>query len=498
MNNRRIVLGVMMLSLAALAFAQEQTQQTTEQKSEKVTLTAQEAVNYALENSRTLKSAQIDLEMKKRVSNYGWNVLLPDVSVSGTLNRTTNIDSTWSSILSGAGTAAAAQASNWAAYGAGVAAAENSMKKNESLHWAAVGKIGVSWSLSLAMIQGIRASKANYEGGKISWEQSQREVSTQVRKLFYALLLQQESLKIQKTSLENARQRAVQAETNYRNGLVPEISMLSAQVTYQNEIPEVETAELELEQTVDTFAFLLGYPVGTKLELVGSIEPTYIDADTDDLLARYGGNNLDIQAMRSNINLLKIQLSANDLSTWTPALVISYALQPTLAPYALDFDKWGTGSNWNDGGSLSFTLAWNITNMLPWSKNRQSAADIRANIAKLELTLETLLENQKVEVRKAVDTLNQAREQIDAMGRNVTLAQRSYDMSARQYRNGTIELLDLRDREAQLNQAKLGQLSQKFNYISALMDLEKALNVGLTRPANAEAPAENAAKTSTN
>ena len=494
---KRFLAGALCVALLAPLFAQEKTSQNSEQKNEKVTLTVEQAVAYAQEHSRTLKSAQIDLEMKRRASKYGWNVLLPDLTVSGTMNRTTNMASNL-------------QSAN------GMVQMSNLMLKlhpeleqmgmkpgtpiedTESVHWAAVGKIGVTWNLSLAMIQGVRAAKANYEGGKISWEQSQREVSTQIRKLFYALLLQQESLKIQKTSLENARQRAVQAETNYHNGLVPEISMLSAQVTYQNEIPEVETAELELEQTLDTFAFLMGYPVGTKLELVGSIEPTYIDANTEDLLARYGGNNLDIQAIRSNLELLKIQLSANNLSTWTPALVISYALQPTMGTYALDFDKWGNGGNWTDRGALSFTLAWNITNMLPWSKNRQSAADIRANIAKLEITLETLLENQKVEVRPTVDTLNQAREQIVAMGRNVTLAQRSYDMSARQYRNGTIELLDLRDREAQLNQAKLGQLSQKFNYISALMDLEKALNVGLSRPANAGAPAENAAKISTN
>ena len=495
---KRFFAGALCVALLAPLFAQEKTSQNSEQKNEKVTLTVEQAVAYAQEHSRTLKSAQIDLEMKRRASKYGWNVLLPDLTVSGTMNRTTNMASNLQSANG------MVQMSNLI-----FNLHKNDLEKmgmkpgtpiedTESVHWAAVGKIGVTWNLSLAMIQGIRAAKANYEGGKISWEQSQREVSTQIRKLFYALLLQQESLKIQKTSLENARQRAVQAETNYHNGLVPEISMLSAQVTYQNEIPEVETAELELEQTLDTFAFLMGYPVGTKLELVGSIEPTYIDANTEDLLARYGGNNLDIQAIRSNLELLKIQLSANNLSTWTPALVISYALQPTMGMNAIEFNRWGNGDNWTDKGALSFTLAWNITNMLPWSKNRQSAADIRANIAKLEIALETLLENQKVEVRQTVDTLNQAREQIVAMGRNVTLAQRSYDMSARQYRNGTIELLDLRDREAQLNQAKLGQLSQKFNYISALMDLEKALNVGLSRPANAGAPAENAAKISTN
>ena len=94
--------------------------------------------------------------------------------------------------------------------------------------------------------------------------------------------------------------------------------------------------------------------------------------------------------------------------------------------------------------------------------------------------METLIEKQKVDVRKAVDTLNQARAQIDAMGRNVILAKRAYDMIMRSYQNGATELLDVRDAETQLNQAKLGQVQQKFNYISALMDLEDALNTDLT------------------
>ena len=118
--------------------------------------------------------------------------------------------------------------------------------------------------------------------------------------------------------------------------------------------------------------------------------------------------------------------------------------------------------------------------MLPWSSNRQKLKDYKQQLVQLDLSIESLKENQKVQVRKAVDTLTQAKEQIDVMGRNVTLAQRAYDMTARSYRNGTTELLDLRDAEASLNQAKLGQINQKFQYISALMDLENTLNVSLT------------------
>lgn len=457
-----------------LLFAEESTPAKT-------VLTIEKAVEYAEQNSRTLKSKTIDLEMKERASKYGWNVLLPNVQVSGTLNRTTDTDSTWSSIVSGVGQGASAQAGQWIPYNQWESMATTAgFENNESLHWAAVGSLGVSWNFTVAYIAQIRAAKVSYESGKLSWEQSRRETVMNVKKLFYGLLLQQDALKIQQTTLKNARQRADQAETNYKNGSVPELSLLQAQVNYENMKPDVEKAEQALRQQIDTFAFLIGMPVGTEIELEGTIEPTYVDVTTEELLKKFGTESLQIRSLERSKEAAKLGVAALDFASYLPTLAVNYTYQPTLAPYGIDFDKWSDSDNWSDKGSFSMTLAWNITNMLPWSTNRQKAADSKAQLKQLELNIEMMRENQKVEVRKAVDTLNQARDQIEAMGRNIQLAQRAYEMTARSYRNGTTELLDLRDSETQLNQAKLGQLNQKFNYLSALMDLENTLNVDLS------------------
>ncbi|MDE6737044.1 MAG: TolC family protein, partial [Treponemataceae bacterium] len=176
-----------------------------------------------------------------------------------------------------------------------------------------------------------------------------------------------------------------------------------------------------------------------------------------------------------------MNLKALNLSSYTPALVLSYGWQPAGS-------WWGGDLDFSDQGSLSITLAFNITNMLPWSANRQKARDLKDNISKLNLTMDTLTENQKVQVRKAVDTLNQARDQIDSMGRTVELARRSYDMSVNSFNNGLMELLDVRDAQTQLNQAMLGQLNQKYNYVCALMDLENTLNIELS---NSQAAGQN-------
>ena len=444
---KKFVLQVLAFSLLeTMIFAEEE-------KSNVVNLTVDQAVEFALKNSNSMKSADIDLAMKERAGKYGWNVLLPSVNATATMNRSS------SDSLESKGVPASMQ--------------------TESLHWTGIVGVSASWNFSFAYIEQIRIAKKNYEVGQLSFEKSQREIKVNVQKLFYGLLLQQENLRLQKTSLENSRQRYIQAETNYKNGAVPEIRLLQAQVAYQNMKPTVSKLEKEFMASIDTFAFLIGYPVGTEIQLSGSINPEYIEADYDKLMNLYSSCNLDLQNLDKNIEIAKMGLTAANLGAYVPSLALNYSYTPML-PNFLDADKGGypSGGDWKDlNGSFSLTLAWNLTNLLPFSANRQQAADTKATIQKLEVNRNMLLENQKINVRKAVNTLVDAREQIDVMSRNIGLAQRSYEMTARSYRNGTTELLDLRDAEDQLNKAKLGLANQKFNYISALLDLETELNV---------------------
>jgi len=458
------LIGLVLIGFAgAVTFAQNA-------ESEVIRLSIDEAVEYALKNNRTLKSNDIDLEMKTRASKYSWNVFLPTVQASGTMSRTSEYSPSTADIIA-------------SALSGGKVSVPSDFDKEED-RWSTIGSISASWNFTPAYIAKIKVAKAQYEAGKVSWEQSQNETLMNIKKIYYGLLLQQESLKIQKTTLENARQRMNQAATNFKNGSIPEIQYLQTQVNYENTKPDVDSAEQTLNQQMDLFAFMLGLPVGTKIELTSEISPTYVDVNADELLAKYSDNDLQIQSLRKNMDAAKLGISAAGLATWVPTLALSYSWQPVYigSEGAFHFYKdLGSDDKWYDSGSFSATLVWNLTNMLPWSANQQQIKDYKQQLAQLELTVETLKENQKVEVKKAVDTLNQAREQIEAMGRNVTLAQRAYDMTARSYRNGTTELLDLRDAETSLNQAKLGQINQKFQYISALMDLENTLNTKLTK-----------------
>ena len=435
-------------------FAQENLQ------ANKMVLTVEEAVNYAKENSRSLKSANIDLQIKKRAKNFSWNVLVPSVQATGTMSRSNEVTNTMDAIMSA------------------INPYYQPAEIEPSDHWKAVGGLTASLNLSVALIDGIRASFANYEAGLITWEQTYKETELNIRKMFYALLLQQESLNLQKTTLANAKNRFEQAKINFRNGLIPELSLLQTEVTYENQKPAIVKQEQALKEQLDTFAFLLGIPQGTEIALSGEITPDFVELNPQELYQKYMENNLEIALFKKNLEMMKINYSAQNLQIYTPAVSLSYGWQPVLSDITAD---WGDKDNWFDNGSFSVTLAWNLSNMLPFSSASLKVQDLKNNIEQMNLNLINLEENAKMKINNLVNVLNQSRAAIESSNRNISLAQKSYDMTSIAYRNGTTELLDVREAETQLNQAKLALASEKFNYLAGLLDLEFAINSKLTK-----------------
>ena len=480
-TNVKTIAVFFMLAAASVVFCQESdaVNQDAAEK-EKVVLTVDDAVAYALENNKSLKSAAIDLEMKKRAKMYSWNTFLPSLGVSATASRTTEnstYDTIRSTIISEARLGALEKGGSFPSSKYDLAVSEAGFSDEEKLHWAVIApNISAQWNFNLAMIESIRAAKASYEAGEISWEQTAKEMEVNVKKMFYGLLLQEESLNIQRDKLNNAKARYEQASINYKNGLVPELSVLNSQVNYENLKPEVLSAEQSFKQQKDMFVFLLGLPFGTDIELKGTVDSKFVEVNADELVSKYLENNDEVRSLKKNIELLNISLNASRFSTFTPSLSVNYGFQPIV--YA--GGEWNSLGDATDNGSLSFTLVYsNLIDMLPFSANMQKMKDTKQQIAQAELGLEQLVQNTEIEIHTLVDNLYKCQANIEAMMRNVELARKAYNSTLRAYNNGTQELLEVRDSENSLNQARLGLMNEKFNYISALLDLESKLNLNL-------------------
>lgn len=454
------------------------------QLSEKLILTVEDATEFAIKNSRTLKVSAIDVEIAKLKKDNAWNVFLPSVQVTGTMSRSNEVSNTSAEMMDGIMSGFMEMLMPLymqhpeliGSLPSGSSSSSDSSDPTEADHWKAIGNISLNWNFSFALLEAYKTTISSYEAGLISYEQSVKQTERDVQKLFYGMLLMQENLKLQQEMLENARLRMEQAEVFYKNGLAPELSYLQAQVAYENKKPTVLQMEQSLVQQLNTFGFLLGLPYGTEIELIGTIEPKFIDIEASELVEKYLTNRLDVQSLYKNMELVSHGIKATKLQTYTPALALSWGYQPIV----MDITKnWFDGDNVMDQGALSVTLAWNLSNMLPFSSNITSLKEAEKNLEKLELSVATILQNGEIEINSLVDNLKKCESSIKAMEYNVELAEKAYNMSFEAYRVGTTELLDLNEAASQLSQAKLGLMNEKYTYLTTLLDLEYAINAKL-------------------
>lgn len=426
--------------------------------SEPLSIHLDEAVRLAFQNNVQLSSMAIDLRMKKAEKDYAWNVFLPSVQATGTMART-NIKEVSTTIPS--------------VSPPGFATITTKLEEKDK--WKVMGGLNISLNLNAALFEGLKATRQSYEAGLLSYEAARRDTEQNVKKAFYGLLLQEGSLAISKEKLASAQKRKTQMEANFKNGLVSELQYLQVQLALETQKPAIMEAELLLAQQKELFAFLLGLPLGTEIVLVGEIAPHIQEFNADELIAEYLGRSFELAQLDKNKELMETQLRATLLQTYTPTIVLSQTFNPALGK--ID-DDWFKKDNWADtSGAFSLTIAFNLTNLLPFSGMGQNIKKTRDTIEKLELSKKQALHMSEIDIRNIIQRLEKTRAAIEVMKLNEEIARKALRLSEEAYNAGLLEYLDLKDAETSLLQAELGVLSEKFNYSIGLLDLEKAIGI---------------------
>lgn len=413
-----------------------------------LTVDADRAVELALRYNLGLKGDQLDLVKKRRAMRTVWNSFIPTVGVSTTLNRFNNEPSL-------------------------------TMQMSGVTQWGLSAALDFNLMLNLALFDGITTTQIAYESGLLSYEQARKQLERDVRKQFYNLLLMQENRKLFLQQIRAAEDRYRQSEINYRNGLVPELSMLSAQVAWENLKPALESMDLGYDQALAGFKMTLGLSQDTVLELEGAIAADPVELSADPLIDEYLAGRLDIASLLYQMKSLEVAKRAIISQAYTPNLILGLNYDPALAGDPWE-TSWFNTDNWaQSSGMFRLTVAMNLEGFLPGSKTRVALADMEEDRRSMQLGLMQAIEGAEMEISSLVKSLNKSRSSMATLRLNVELADRAYRMAEEAYRAGSRELLEVQNAEIELNKANYELLKEKYNYVTGLLDLEYALNTSL-------------------
>ncbi len=425
--------------------------------SETLALTIDDAIKRALSNNLELQKSGIALKSTERSKLSAWNSFLPSIALSAGVTAKHGIFQFENNSPTGIG-----DPGNFG-FNTGIA---------------------LSLPLNAAIGPAYKKLVMDYEAGLLDYEAAMKSLTREVQKTFYGILSNQEDIRIQQANIDLAKKRYTQTLENFQNGLVPELDVLSAEVSLLKLQPALNSAVQTYNGLVLQFKTIIGVLRTDVIELAGELPTDLYDLDAEELINKYAASRLDLRSLDKQLMALELSKKAVSRNANTPTLTLGYN-------YALSgsnaetnnmtqevIDPW---SDWGDLGTFSLELRWKLDGLIPGSKSNVDIKKVQDSIDSLGLTRKIAWQAAETEITNLIGNLGIYRLTIEANTSGVALAKKNFELTDEAYKVGTRQLLDVESAQNDYMTAQQQLLLARYNYIAALLDLEYALGTPMNQ-----------------
>ncbi len=394
------------------------------------------AIELALSENPTIRIAEMEVARYDYVKRQTWGTLLPQVALNGQINHTFIKQNMSKGFSLGGDQYTTISGAVEATMPLFAPAVYRTLKMNDTQMAAAV--------------EAARASRV--------------DLVAEVRKAFYNILLAEQSLAVLLESQATVQRTVDDTELQYRNGLMSEYDLLTAQVQLSNLKPTIIQTENSIAVAKRLLKMYLSIPETVDIEVEG-----HLDALRDAVLEGTDGlstdvsENTDLRALELQEELLFRQLRVANAGRWpTVGLFGNFTLSGNnMGSFNFqDMSVVQDGYYWQNplyaGVQLSVPLFAGLTKM-----NR--SRELKNQLAQIGEQRDYLRRQIDVQVRSALNDLVTARETMFAQERTVEQARKAYGISDTRYRAGAGTILEL-------NSAQLAQTQAQLNFSQAIYD----------------------------
>jgi outer membrane protein TolC len=393
------------------------------------------AVTRALENNLSLQRSDMDTLSAKRKYDRSWNSLIPSLSAGAMVAHPTSIT--------------------------------DPIPEAADI-WTPGFSLSASLSLSPAIFANINQTKQEYEAGRINYAAARQELEFQVRRLYYQLLLLKANAELADLNIESAQSRYEQTVSLQRAGRASNLDELSARLDVQTQQANAQNAWAAYNNALDSLKYFLMIPMEEAVALQGDLQNFTVRNDVPGN-RNTNGESMQMSVLRQSISTIEAQRKAARLRSYAPALTLSWNAAP------LYIDQVG---EWRDSsGQFSIALSFKLDNYLPWSPAKEQIDSLNDAIAGQQSLLTESAINHQNTVQKLLRDIARSQDSIETLRLNITLAEETLRMYTDSYRSGAVDLQTLNSTRDNLRTAQNRLLSEQFSLLSAILELEKELNI---------------------
>ena len=394
------------------------------------------AVAMAIENNLSLRRAEIDTASAQRRHSRSWNSLIPSIGAGALVSHPA----------------------------AGVV--EPVPPPPQSV-WTPGISLSATLNITPAILANINQTKQEYEAGRINYEAARQDLEFQVRRLYYQILLLRANTELAERNIVSAQSRYDQTRALMSVGRASTLEELAARLDVSTQQTNAQGNRAAYQTALDHLKYFLMIPVEETVELEGDLL-NFLTQDPN-TVNRSGRESIQVGLLRQSIAVIEAQRRYAHLRSYAPNLTFSWNSTPIYVD-AL--------SQWRDSNGLfSITLSLRADNFLPWSQAKEQIDTLSDAIDKQRSLLTEASINHQNTVQKLLRDIARSEETIETLHLNITLAEETLRMQTTAHSQGAVELQTLNNTRDNLFAAQNRLLSEQFNLLSLILELERELNI---------------------
>lgn len=410
-----------------------------------VRLSREECVAIALQESPTIKVANLEVKRMDYSKKEILANLFPSIDFTGAYQRSIELQSMSMNMGGQSQTIKMGTDNNW---NFGFSAAMPLV--NASL-WKS---IKLSDTQILQSLEDARASRL--------------DLVDNINKAYYALLLAIDSREVIRQNYDLAKFNADIFKKQFEQGTASEYDVLRSSVQVSNVEPELLQADISVKQCQLQLKVLMGMDnavtVMPNISLNDMKREMYgYQLEGNRSLARNTSlRSLDLahQLAKQNVTLQKM--------AWIPTLGAQFNI------------NWNAMSNGNALKHQTFNPYSNVALALQvpifsGGSKLQKLRQAEVQVTELELQRENLVNSLNMQVDLALDNIDRQVKQISSSEKGMLQAKKALEIMQKSFEIGAATYLDLRDSELANTSAQLSYLQSIYNYLVSTSELDTLL-----------------------
>ena len=297
---------------------------------------------------------------------------------------------------------------------------------------------------------------------------SRLEMVNQVKQAYYAALLAKEANHVYKSVYDNAVQNLELTQKKYNASKASELDLARAKTTVANAVPNLFNSENSIYLSLWQLKAIMGIDLETEIDVKDSLL-VYSEGMSSVL------NDSDL-SLSGNSTLRQLEIQADQLANTVK--MQQYAYLPTLSltfSYSLNamtndfkFEEY----HWTPYSFVGLSLS------IPIFSGGQRLNDLRqTRVQKNQLAIqrENTERQLRIAIRQSLSTMETAVKSHESALDALESAQKAYDIAAKSYEIGRSTLTDLDAAQLALTQAQLAASQAIYNYLVAKAGLESTI-----------------------